>query len=214
MTRSYHAIHKQENPQDKAIRLLLEYMEGVLTITAEEEKVMRENIKVRSFSRGTLIAEEGAYPDVECYFVLQGCVRKYYLVDGEEKTTAFYTEGQPVNLSTPQQKQKNIPCDFYLECLEDTLVTLGDEEGEAAFFAQFPRFEAICRKQAEEMLGELEATMAQYMISSPEQRYLSLLETRPDLLARVPQYHLASYVGVKPESLSRIRKRILQRQRS
>ncbi|MEL6656400.1 MAG: Crp/Fnr family transcriptional regulator [Bacteroidota bacterium] len=209
MTKSYHTIHKPESPRDKATRLLLGYIREMTTFSAEEEEVLRESIKVRNFPKGAFIAEEGDYPTAECYFVLQGCVRKFYLVDGEEKTTGFYTEGQPVNVTTPQQK--NAPCQFYLECLEETLVTLGDAEGEAAFFAQFPRFESVCRKQSEEMLGELERAMAQYMISSPEQRYLSLLENRPELLARVPQYHLASYVGVKPESLSRIRKRILQR---
>ena len=46
------------------------------------------------------------------------------------------------------------------------------------------------------------------MASTPENRYLNLLQTRPDLLQRVPQHQLASYLGVTPESLSRIRKRI------
>ena len=211
MTKSYHDVQKHEHPQEKAIRLMLEFLKDVATFSGEELEILRENIKVKTFPKGTLLVEEGGYPS-DCYFVLQGCVRKYYLVDGEEKTTAFYTEGQPINVTTGQQRKN--PCTYNLECLEDTLVTTGNAEEEAAFFARFPRFETICRVQTEEMLGELEATMAQYMISSPEQRYLSLLKTRPELLARVPQYHLASYIGVKPESLSRIRKRILQRQNS
>ncbi len=212
MTKSYHTVQKKESLQDKATRLLLEFTKDIITFTTQEESVLRETIKVKSFPKGTLAIEEGEFSNIECYFVLKGCMRKFYLIDGEEKTTGFYTEGQPVNITTSQQK--NMPCGFYLECLEETLVMLGDAEGEANFFAQFPRFESICRKQSEEMVGELEQAMAQYIISSPEQRYLSLLKNRPELLARVPQYHLASYVGVKPESLSRIRKRILQRRNS
>jgi CRP-like cAMP-binding protein len=50
-----------------------------------------------------------------------------------------------------------------------------------------------------------------YLTDSPEQRYLKLLNTRPDLFQRIPQYQLASYLGVKPESLSRIRKRLNQK---
>ncbi|MBC7572125.1 MAG: hypothetical protein H7319_20710 [Spirosoma sp.] len=54
--------------------------------------------------------------------------------------------------------------------------------------------------------------MAAHLLATPEQRYLRLLEKRPDLLQRVQQYHLASYIGVTPESLSRIRKRISRRE--
>ncbi|MEL6850143.1 MAG: Crp/Fnr family transcriptional regulator, partial [Bacteroidota bacterium] len=52
-----------------------------------------------------------------------------------------------------------------------------------------------------------------FITASPEQRYLKLLEEQPELLSRVPQYHLASYLGIKPESLSRIRKRISERRK-
>lgn len=52
---------------------------------------------------------------------------------------------------------------------------------------------------------------ADFMISTPEERYLSLIEQRPNLLTRIPQYHLASFLGIKPESLSRIRKRLAQK---
>jgi hypothetical protein len=62
----------------------------------------------------------------------------------------------------------------------------------------------------EDDFGEQQEALAKFITSSPEARYKNLLETRPDLIQRVPQYHLASYLGVKPESLSRIRKRIAQ----
>jgi DNA-binding MarR family transcriptional regulator len=52
-------------------------------------------------------------------------------------------------------------------------------------------------------------TFAEFKMSSPEERYLNLLKTRPDLIQRVPQHQIASYLGIKPESLSRIRKRII-----
>ncbi len=78
-------------------------------------------------------------------------------------------------------------------------------------FQVFPHFESICRVAVEDELGKNQEKLASYIIKSPEERYLELLETRPDLLDRVPQYQLASYLGIKPESLSRIRKRIMVR---
>ncbi|CAM4517670.1 cyclic nucleotide-binding domain-containing protein [Corallococcus exiguus] len=60
----------------------------------------------------------------------------------------------------------------------------------------------------QKVLAEQQERFASYLTDTPEQRYLKLTRTRPDLLQRIPQYQLASYIGVKPESLSRIRKRI------
>jgi CRP-like cAMP-binding protein len=61
----------------------------------------------------------------------------------------------------------------------------------------------------EEELGKSMDKFSSYILNGPEERYLNLLKNRPELLDRVPQYQLASYLGVTPESLSRIRKRIM-----
>ncbi|GEN10050.1 hypothetical protein MFU01_50870 [Myxococcus fulvus] len=84
-------------------------------------------------------------------------------------------------------------------------------ERESDLYARFPRFESISRRAMEQVLAEQQDRLTSYVIDTPEQRYLRLLATRPDLLQRIPQYQLASYVGVKPESLSRIRKRLASR---
>jgi len=85
------------------------------------------------------------------------------------------------------------------------------QEDENELFRRFPRFERISRIALEEELGNYQEMLANFMMSSPEERYLKLLKNRPDLLDRVPHYQLASYLGVKPESLSRIRKRIMRK---
>jgi CRP-like cAMP-binding protein len=58
------------------------------------------------------------------------------------------------------------------------------------------------------IFAEQKEALASYYTDSPEQRYLKLLKAKPELVQRIPQYHLASYIGVKPESLSRIKKRL------
>lgn len=75
-------------------------------------------------------------------------------------------------------------------------------------FEKFPRFETLCRLLSEQLLAGNQAQFDAFRTSTPEQRYLHLMRTRPDLLQRVPQYQLASYLGIQPQSLSRIRKRL------
>jgi hypothetical protein len=74
--------------------------------------------------------------------------------------------------------------------------------------SKFPKFEIMCRIMAEELLAKQRIDFDEFMTSSPEQRYLNLLQKRPDLIQRVPQHQLASYLGITPQSLSRLRARI------
>ena len=95
-----------------------------------------------------------------------------------------------------------------MSCVEDSIVTVANPDMESVLFEKFPRFETLCRILSAELLANNQASFDGFKTSSPEQRYLNLLETRPDLSRRVPQHQLASYLGIKPQSLSRIRKRL------
>ena len=77
--------------------------------------------------------------------------------------------------------------------------------------SKFPKFEIMCRILSEELLAKQQINSDEFKTSSPEQRYLNLLQNRPDLIQRVPQHQLASYLGIKPQSLSRLRARILEK---
>ena len=187
---------------------IVQLLEGALELNEEEAKAVTECIPIKTFEKGHILLREGQVSN-ESYFNIQGLVRKYYLVDGEEKTTEFYMEKDAI--SSLQSYNLKIPSNHYLECIEDCRLAILSRDKEQELFERVPAFESICRVSVEEELGAYQDKLAQFMISSPEKRYLDLMENRPELLQRVPQYHLASYLGVKPESLSRIRKRIAQR---
>ncbi len=182
---------------------IITYISQFMPLSETEAGEIMKAIKFKSFKKGTILLKEGQVRKL-CYFVLKGCIRQYFLVDGEEKTTNFFTEGQPV--TAYEGTYKRVPSKFYLSCVEDTILTVGDE---ASFFAKFPHLEFVKGLAVEEELGKSMDLFSTYILNSPEERYLNLLKTRPGLLDRVPQYQLASYLGVTPESLSRIRKRIM-----
>mgnify|MGYP003484294077 CR=1 FL=1 len=162
-------------------------------------------MRVETFKKGTMLLREGQV-QVNSYFILEGCIREYILIDGEEKTTNFFTEEQwVVSINSISQQ---IPSNHFLECSLDSTLVVGNRQKEEGLYRQFPKLETISRKVMEKVFAGQQEIMASYTTDTPEQRYLKLLKSRPDLFQKIPQYQIASYVGVKPESLSRIRKRI------
>jgi CRP-like cAMP-binding protein len=196
------SVNRQLTP---AQQVLIDYISQIAPLSHSEIQTIIELVNVKTHKKGKLLLKEGQINNT-CYFVLHGCIRQYFLVDGDEKTTHFFTEGMPVS-STASFENK--PSKFYLVCNEDCTVVEGRPEDEQAFFQAMPRMETLSRVGVEMELQKSQEVLAEYITLSPEERYLNLLQTRPDLLDRVPQYQLASFLGVTPESLSRIRKRIM-----
>lgn len=160
---------------------------------------------VKEVKKNAVIVKQGQLCTL-CYFVLKGCLRQYIVTDGIEKTIALYTEHEAVNFYTNQENPK--ASESFLSSLEDTILLVGNPEKDQELYSKFPVLGDITRRMTEIDLGKTQNSFAKFMTSSPEQRYLSLLEDRPGLIQRVPLSMIASYLGVTPESLSRIRKRI------
>lgn len=186
---------------------ITDYLSQYVEITEELETVINESSFIKDFKKGTILLKEGDL-STECYFILKGCIRCYYQKDGEEKTTEFYTEGQALTPSCYGKEEKS---NFFLECIEDTIAGIGTPDSESEMYQKYPQLESLSRLVGEELFIQYQDTLADFKMSSPEERYLSLLKNRPDLIERVPQHQIASYLGIKPESLSRIRKRIVKK---
>lgn len=187
---------------------LIAYFSKFSSFTETELEALKDSMVIKTCEKGSFLLKEGQANNAS-YFVLNGLVRQYRLLEGEEVTTAFYTEEQWIISLTGFAADTKAT--DYLLCEEETSVVIGNEEKAQKLFRDFPRFETISRAVMETVLAEQQKTMMYHLTASPEEKYLRLLETRPDLAQRVPQYQLASYIGVKPESLSRIRKRMAQK---
>jgi len=187
--------------------LLFDFISRYVSLTEDEREAILSLAIFRSVKKHTILLKEGEKSD-DGYFVLKGCIRTYYIIDGEEKTTAFYTEMEAL---TPHCVISKAPSEYYISCVNDTILLVSNPDMETEIFNKFPKFETLCRILAEEFLAKQQINFDEFKTSSPEQRYLNLLQKRPDLTQRVPQHQLASYLGIKPQSLSRLRARIAEK---
>lgn len=183
---------------------LVKYVSKYTELSDELKTVIIESTVIRHYSKGEHLLTENQ-PAKESFLVLKGCVRNYIIKDGEEKTIDFYTDEQPI--SSPNYG-KDVPSGHFLQCIEDTIVSIGNSEHEAEMLKKYPEFDTVCRIISEVMMTNLQAHFTDYKLMSPEERYLDFIENRPQLVQKVPQYQIASYLGMTPESLSRLRKRL------
>jgi CRP-like cAMP-binding protein len=173
--------------------------------TDQEAELLVASVQIITAKKGTFLLKEGQVCQHN-YLLVQGCVREFQYKNGEEKTTTIYTEGQ--SIESLISYQNHTPARHSWECLEDCILTTSSRADTERLNKMVPRTQEVCREKSEEQLGTYQAHMADYMASTPEERYLHIVQNRPDLLDRVPQYYLASYIGVSPETLSRIRARL------
>ena len=141
------------------------------------------------------------------YIVAQGCLRSYYIKeDGTEVTFQFFLENQGVTSFESSFTGK--PTRQYIDAIEDsTLLYISIEklneatkkdENVKTFFNNFLRERLILYMNK----------YSSFILDSPEKRYKKLIEERPELVTRIPQQHIATYLGITPVSLSRIKKRL------
>lgn len=142
-------------------------------------------------------------------FINKGIIRSYYDVGGKEFITHFYTENS--SFCNYESFLSRKPSLFFADALEHTEVVQMDYDALQHTYANLPEGERVGRLMAEQLYIMLSNRTASLMLESPEQRYLKFLKEKSNFVQRIPQYMIASYLGITPEALSRIRARISKR---
>jgi CRP-like cAMP-binding protein len=142
----------------------------------------------------------------EVFYVLKGGLRLYYPKDGAEQAVDFFFEDSWFTDFESWLTKK--PSTLGLDALEDCEIISIPFRDLYTLYDLYPTLERIGRLIAEQTIIRICNRSNSLLADSPQERYIKLLEEHPDTIDRVPQYYIASYLGIEPESLSRIRKKI------
>lgn len=184
------------------------FLQQYVSLSSDEVATVEQLLAVTSYSKGEVILKEGEISRA-FYFVLKGCCRMYYIVEGLEKNTFFYSEGQFV--SSYESFVHQAPSKHYIACIEDCELVCISHQHAAKLLALSSSFEQLSRILMEGELIVYQKMLFSFVAMNAEQRYLAFLQEYPQLIQRIPLYHIASYLGVNAETLSRIRKRVTER---
>jgi CRP-like cAMP-binding protein len=186
-----------------AVDRILAFLGQFVSFNEAERQLVHRLTRIEHYPKGTILLGEGEVAR-ESWLVVQGCVRVFRRVRGADRTVAFHTE---FHLAIPPTHGTDTPSPVTFECLEDVVASASTREEELRGLAEYPAFEAVCRVMGDVLVARLQQAHIETTTRTAEQRYLDLVARRPDLLQRVPQYHIASFLGIQPETLSRIRRR-------
>jgi CRP-like cAMP-binding protein len=167
-----------------------------------------KHFETKSIKKKTNILEAGTTAK-EVYFILNGCIRLFYKKDGEDISAYFFTEKMFAGAYDSFISQK--PSRHSIETLEDCEVLAISYKALQELFIEFPKMNEFVRKVLEERFVSLHELFTSQILDSPEERYLKLLKERPDIIQRIPQHQIATFLGITPVSLSRIRNRVTKR---
>jgi CRP-like cAMP-binding protein len=183
------------------------YIARFVDIPDSDWSALQTQFQTRHFHKREHFFREGDVA-AKLAFIVRGAFRQYFVVDGEEKTTYFSFEESFVtdygSFLTGQPSAMN------LEALEPTEVVVFDKTTMDRLYRLYPKFETFGRLMAEEAYLCAMDRLQSFLLASPEERYRRFLAQSDSakILARVPQHYVASYLGITPVSLSRIRARV------
>jgi len=176
-----------------------------------ELEIIMPYFELKNFKKKTILLNIGKVSN-EVFYIIKGCIRLYCEKDNEELSTYFFTENMFAGSYDSYLSRK--PSKVAIETLEDCEVLVLTHEGQERLYEIFPKMNEFIRKAIEQRFILLHDLFISYLLNSPEERYLMLQKDRPELLQRIPQHQIASFLGITRVSLSRIRNRLAKKQTS
>ncbi|MEL6133191.1 MAG: Crp/Fnr family transcriptional regulator [Bacteroidota bacterium] len=186
------------------MQIIKHIIERVQPLSDSEWQRIQAAIRTQHFAKGEVLQQEGQIAQ-DVYFIVQGLLRIYYVKGGNEFTRQFFFEnGFVTDLASCISGQ---PTRLFIDAVEPTEVL-------RIPYSELEKLKAAKEQVLSTAYVKVVDRMASIFLDSPEEKYRQLVAQRPKVMQRIPQYMIASYVGVTPEGLSRIKKRMADADRS
>lgn len=182
------------------------FIHQYVVLSEEDWSTIAKNLQQEAVKEQALILEQGKVCKY-LYFLESGLLRYYTLRDGEE-VTKFFTEA-PYAFTSQKSFTDKTPASESIQALEPCMLWKMKVEDAYALLA-LPAWSEFVRKLIQEVQYFTEQLLLEIQTETAEQRYQKMLDQKSSLVQRVPIKHLASYLGIAPQSLSRIRKQLMK----
>ena len=176
-----------------------------VNLTEKEWLAFSKLLIIKKYKKGEFFLKEEDYCNY-VGFVDKGLLNFFYLIDGVEHMRGFFS---------PNNFISNYPCfllgnksKFYIKALKNSSITLIHKNDLFLLYKQLPKIQELSRNVVENLYIEISEKYESFFLKTAEERYLELINSEPNIIKTVPQYMIASYLGITPEGLSRIKKRI------
>jgi len=198
----------KENILYSSVAPLLEYFNRLIPLSSEEKQLVAELFKPRLYRKRQYVLQEG---DVcsSFNFVVRGCLRMYKIDDkGNTHIIQFATENWwLMDIGSFHGKE---PSELNIDAIEDTMVLHISYNDLINLYTKGPKFNLIFRVLIENSFVSLQKRLLKNISSTAEERYLSFMQDYSHLNNRLPQVQIASFIGITPEFLSRLRNKLVK----
>lgn len=183
-----------------------DYISQFKSFTHEEKQIIESYFLFRQVPKKFTLISRGKIAR-ELYFINKGLLRLYYTKETEDITAFIFREH--IFASCYDSFLRQAPGNQSLDTLEDSELLVISYNDLQLLYHKVPKMETVARKIAEYRFINAQMILSSYILNSPEERWKNFEATNGDLLLRVPHHMIASYLGITPVSLSRIRKRLM-----
>ncbi|MFM1809456.1 MAG: hypothetical protein RLZZ382_681 [Bacteroidota bacterium] len=197
--------------EENAYHDLFNYIQQRVTLSETDKAFIKQRFTLRNIKRKTYFLREGDL-GFEQAFIIAGTMRVFY-IDGKSQEHVLYFGFKDWWIGDLASFELRSPSQLNVQALEDTWVLAFTHDGIDEIFQQIPQMERLFRMMAQRTLAVLQKRLFLTVSASAEERYLALIERHPSIEQLVPQHQIASYLGILPESLSRMKKQRIQKSR-
>lgn len=183
---------------------IIQLFEQLAPLKKKEKELIMQKFNIKKLKKGEFFLQAGKI-NTHIGFINSGLVRYFVLKNGEESTFEFTKEGEFI--ADYQSFTKKVKSDQFIQAIEDCELLIINYEDTQEIFNQTANGNLIGRKVVEHRFDVMVQQLLSIYMHGPQERYQQFMSKYSELSQRIPQYLIASYIGIQPESLSRIRNR-------